>query len=444
MTTLIHNGTIVNEGKMFKADITIVDDTISDIAEIQDKPRGCYDKIVDATGCLIMPGCIDTHVHFREPGLTHKADIDSESRAAAYGGVTTYFDMPNTKPQTTTLQTLEEKHAMAKEKSHVNYSFFFGATNDNAHLIRELDSSRVPGIKLFMGSSTGNMLVDREQTLHNIFAAAAERDMIVMAHCEDTGIINRNMQKMQEEYGDDPDVSLHPLIRSAEACLASSTKAAEMALRHDARLHIAHLTTKDELALLGKPGITGEVTISHLLFSDEDYATAGSLIKCNPAVKTSADRHALRRAAAEGRLFTVATDHAPHAIEEKQGGAKKAMSGMPMIQFSLPAMMSLVDENVFDPPAVARLMCHNPASLFRICGRGFLRKGYKADITILSDNAPYVVDKTMIQSKCGWSPVEGRRFNWKVVHTFCNGRHILNDGTFDETARGEAILFGNT
>lgn len=443
MTTLIQNGTIVNEGKMFKADITIVDDIISDISEVQDKPRGRYDKIVDATGCLIMPGCIDTHVHFREPGLTHKADIESESRAAAFGGVTSYFDMPNTNPQSTTLEALEEKYMLAEKKSHVNYSFFFGATNDNAHLIREIDRRRVPGIKLFMGSSTGNMLVDREQTLDNIFATAAEMDMIVMAHCEDTDIINRNMQKMQAEYGDDPDVTLHPLIRSAEACLASSSKAVEMASRHDARLHIAHLTTKEELALLGKPGITGEVTTSHLLFSDEDYATAGSLIKCNPAVKTRADRDALRRAAAEGLLTTVATDHAPHAFDEKKGGAKKAMSGMPMIQFSLPVMMSLVDENVFDPQTVVRLMCHNPANLFRISGRGFLRKGYKADITIISNKTPYTVDKTIIQSKCGWSPVGGRHFNWKVVHTFCNGQHILNDGKFDDTARGEAILFDN-
>ena len=441
MTTLIQNGTIVNEGEMYKADIIIVDDIISDIAEIQEKPRGRYDNIVDATGCLIMPGCIDTHVHFREPGLTHKADIDSESRAAAYGGVTSYFDMPNTKPLTTTPETLEEKFALAKEKSHVNYSFFFGATNDNAHLVREIDRTRIPGIKLFMGSSTGNMLVDREQALDSIFSAAARMDLIVMAHCEDTDIINRNMRTMQQMYGDDPDVSLHPKIRSAEACIASSSKAVEMALRHKARLHIAHLTTKDEIMLLDKTGITGEVTVSHLLFSDEDYATAGTLIKCNPAIKTTADRQALRCAAAEGILATVATDHAAHTVKEKEGAARKAMSGMPMIQFSLPAMMSLVDENVFDPQTVVRLMSHNPATLFGISGRGFLRKGYKADIAILTDRMPYTVDKAMIQSKCGWSPVEGRHFNWKVIHTFCNGQHILDNGKFDEMSRGEAIVF---
>ena len=441
MKTLIVGGTIVNEGRKFVGSIVIEDDRILQIIENEEPVRDSYDTIVDATGCFVIPGVIDEHVHFREPGLTDKADIASESRAAAYGGVTSYFDMPNTVPQTTTVDALNEKFEIARKESSVNYSFFFGATNDNAHLVKEIDRTRIPGIKLFMGSSTGNMLVDREQALDSIFSAAARMDLIVMAHCEDTDIINRNMRTMQQMYGDDPDVSLHPKIRSAEACIASSSKAVEMALRHKARLHIAHLTTKDEIMLLDKTGITGEVTVSHLLFSDEDYATAGTLIKCNPAIKTTADRQALRCAAAEGILATVATDHAPHTVKEKEGGARKAMSGMPMIQFSLPAMMSLVDENVFDPQTVVRLMSHNPATLFGISGRGFLRKGYKADIAILTDRMPYTVDKAMIQSKCGWSPVEGRHFNWKVIHTFCNGQHILDNGKFDEMSRGEAIVF---
>ena len=336
---------------------------------------------------------IDDHVHFREPGLTQKADIESESRAAAYGGVTSYFDMPNTIPQTTTLQALEEKYLLAKEKSHVNYSFFFGATNDNTSLFPQLDIHRIPGIKLFMGSSTGNMLVDRRSVLEEIFRTAP---LPVMAHCEDTGIINRNMVEAKVRYGEDPDVSHHPEIRSEEACLESSRLAVELARKYHTRLHIAHLTTAKELELLDEglgskvedlkskgnhkdqsskfkdQSITAEATVSHLYFCDEDYSTLGTLIKCNPAIKTKSDREALRRALNDGRITVIGTDHAPHQLSDKQGGAAKATSGMPMIQFSLVTMLELVDAGVLTIERLVELMCHHPAELFEVRNRGFL------------------------------------------------------------------------
>lgn len=443
MRTLIEHATIVNEGKAFKGSVVIANDRIEDILKENVSPHGHFDTIVDAAGCFVLPGVIDDHVHFREPGMTAKADIRSESRAAAYGGVTTYFDMPNTVPQTTTLEALEEKFAIAETKSHVNYSFFFGATNTNADLFNRLDVHRIPGIKLFMGSSTGNMLVDRGEALNKIFATAP---LPIMAHCEDTGIINDNMKRAKAMYGDDPDVIHHPEIRSEEACYRSTELAVNLARKHNARLHVAHLTTARELSLFepwtdARPDITAEAVIAHLVFSDNDYPSLGTLIKCNPAVKTSTDREALRNALNDGRIAVIGTDHAPHCLSDKQGGCAHAASGMPMLQFSLVSMLGLVDEGVLTIERLTELMCHRPAMLFDIRERGFIRKGYKADLTIVRPNAPWTVTEACIQSKCGWSPMTGRTFKWRVEHTFCNGRHIFDNGRFDDTCRGEAVMF---
>ena len=443
MKSLIKNATIVNEGKAFNGSIVIDGDCIADILKGNDTPRGQFDDNVDATGCFVLPGIIDDHVHFREPGLTAKADIRSESRAAAYGGVTTYFDMPNTVPQTTTPLALEVKRAIAARDSHVNYSFFYGATNTNADTFSQLDIHRIPGIKLFMGSSTGNMLVDRAEALDKIFATAT---VPVMAHCEDTAIINDNMRRAKELYGDDPDVTHHPEIRSEEACFRSTELAVSLARKHDARLHVAHVTTARELSLFEPwtdtmPNITAEAVIAHLFFCDKDYARLGTLIKCNPAVKSEADREALRRALTDGRIAVVGTDHAPHQPADKQGGCAKAASGMPMLQFSLVAMLELVDSGVLTVERVAELMCHRPAQLFDVRQRGFIRKGYKADLAVVRPNVPWTVTEYCIQSKCGWSPMTGHTFNWRVEHTFCNGRHILDNGRFDASVRGEEVLF---
>ena len=440
MKTLVRNGVLVNEGRRTRADLIIDNDRIEAIVSDGNIPRGDYYEI-DAAGCFVLPGVIDTHVHFRDPGLTHKADIESESRAAAYGGVTSYFDMPNTVPQTTTLDALNEKCKRAAEASHVNYSFFYGATNDNVDTFDRLDISRIPGIKLFMGSSTGNMLVDNAAVLKQIFSKCAHLSLPVMAHCEDTDIIERNANSVREHYGDDADISLHPAIRTAEACLASSRKAAELADSTGAHLHIAHLSTAAELSLLEKEGITGEVTVAHLLFDDSDYATLAGRIKCNPAIKSATDRDALLSAVAEGRIHTVGTDHAPHSLSEKQGGALRAVSGMPTLQFSLVMMLGFVDRGQLTIEQIADVMCHNPARIFGVNERGFLREGYKADIAIVSPCEEYVISDRDVQSKCGWTPLDGRAATWKVMHTLCNGVHIYNDGIFDNESHGEEIRF---
>ncbi|MBR0526273.1 MAG: dihydroorotase [Prevotella sp.] len=441
MKTLIEHGRIVNEGRTFAGSVVIEDDRIANIIlEQNEQPRGTFDQVVDATGAFVIPGVIDTHVHFREPGLTEKADIESESRAAAFGGVTSYCEMPNTVPQTTTLEALDEKFLLASQKSHVNYSFFFGATNDNYTLFADLDRHRIPGIKIFMGSSTGNMLVDRYGALLKIFETAARLDLPLMAHCEDTEIINRNMEQMKKAYGDDPDVMLHPLIRSEEACYESSALAAQLARTYGTHLHIAHVSTARELEL-GGGNITLEAVLAHLLFTSADYSRKRALIKCNPAVKRADDRDALRLALADGRIYTIATDHAPHLLSQKQGGCAKAASGMPMVQFSLPAMLGLVDEGVVSFERVVDLMCHQPAQLFSIRERGFLRPSYKADIAIVRPVEPYGVTPALIQSKCGWSPLDGDLLHWRVTHTICNGRIILNNGQFDATSQGEELRF---
>lgn len=441
MRTLIKNGTIVNEGRSFLGDLVVNGEQIEEIYEGK-APRGIYDQVIDASGCFVLPGVIDDHVHFREPGLTRKADIESESRAAAFGGVTSYFEMPNTNPQTTTLEALEDKFALGAQKSHVNYSFFFGATNDNVDSFDRLDVHRIPGIKLFMGSSTGNMLVDKYESLQQIFVKAKKLGLPVMTHCEDTDIINRNMAAYQKKYGEDPDVKFHPEIRSVEACYESSSLAVKLAKESGAHLHIAHVTTARELEFFGKDeNITGEAVIAHLYFSDEDYADKKAFIKCNPAIKTVKDRQALREALADGRISVVGTDHAPHEWKDKQGGCAKAASGMPMVQFSLVSMLELVDEGVLSIERMVEVMSHHPAKLFQVDKRGFLRPGYQADIVIVRPHTAWTVQKEIIQSKCGWSPMEGHEYQWQVEQTLCNGHLIYNKGEFDEAYRGEELTF---
>ena len=439
MKTLIKGGTLVNEGRLFDGSIVVEDSRIAKIVEGNHTPDASYDEVIDASGCFVLPGIIDDHVHFREPGLTAKADIDTESQAAAAGGVTTYFDMPNTVPQTTTLEALEEKYALGAEKSHVNYAFFFGATNDNVALFSQLDKRRVPGIKLFMGSSTGNMLVDRQEALDQIFASA---DMPIMVHCEDTGIINRNMTAAKEKYGDDPNVTHHPEIRSTEACFESTQLAVTLAKKHHARLHVAHLTTARELELFGDdPHITAEATVSHLFFCDRDYSLLGTRIKCNPAIKSERDREALREALNDGRISVIGTDHAPHLLSQKEGGCAKAASGMPMVQFSLVTMLELVDQGVLSLERLVELMCHHPATLFGVRHRGFLREGYQADIVLVRPNTGWTVTKELILSKCGWSPMEGHMYLWRVERTLCNGHTVWQQGRVDTSYIGQPVEF---
>ena len=440
MKTLIKGGHIVNEGRVSDGFIVVEDGNI--IAITKQQPEASFDETIDASGCYVLPGIIDDHVHFREPGLTQKADIDSESRAAAAGGVTSYFDMPNCVPQTTTLEALEEKFRLASKKSHVNYSFFYGATNDNADSFAQLDATRIPGVKLFMGSSTGNMLVDRQQSLERIFKTCK---LPLMAHCEDTDIINRNMKEVQQAWGEDPQVSLHALIRSEEACLASSRKAVELAKKYGTRLHIAHISTAEELDLLNEfPNITAEACVGHLYFTQLDHEQLGARIKVNPAIKTPVDQFMLREALNDGRISVVATDHAPHLLEQKQGGCVKAASGMPMIQFSLVTMLELVDEGVLTIERMVELMCHNPARLFGVVRRGFLREGYRADITIVRPHAPWTVTTDLIESKCKWSPMEGHEYQWRVERTLCNGKSVYADGVVNGAVLGEEISFNHS
>ncbi len=439
MRTLISGGRIVNENQVFDGYIVIEDSNIIEITVHY--PVGSFDKIIDASGCFVLPGIIDDHVHFREPGLTSKADIDSESKAAAAGGITSYFDMPNTVPQTTDLESLEDKFKLASKKSHVNYSFFYGATNNNVESIPLLDSSRIPGVKLFMGSSTGNMLVDRKESLERIFSLVR---LPLMVHCEDTEIININMQKAKAEYGEDPDVSYHYLIRSDEACFASTSLAVSLARKYGTRLHVAHLSTERELQLFGKDkNITAEAVIGHLWFSHDDHLQLGAKIKVNPSIKTTSDRDALRRALSDGRIAVVGTDHAPHLPEQKVGGCSRAASGMPMIQFSLVSMLELVDSGVLTIERLVHLMCHQPALLFGVHKRGFLRPGFRADIVIVRPHHPWIVKKEIIESKCGWSPVEGHEYQWSVERTLCNGNTVYADGHVYTEVLGEEIVFNH-
>ena len=427
----------VSDGKIRRADIVVEGEYI---AKITDKAALAQGQNLSPEQALLLPGIIDDHVHTREPGMTHKGDLTTESHAAAAGGVTTIMDMPNVVPQTTTLEALAERQRMGAEHAFVNYSFYFGATNSNAHLLPLLDPTTVPAVKLFMGSSTGGMLVDHGDALRAVFE---QSPLLIMTHCEDSAIIAENMRKAQALYGDDPDVIHHPEIRSREACIASSQLAIKLAKETGARLHIAHVTTKEELKTFKScaqplPALTGgvgggsvsfEVCVPHLLFTDEDYKTLGTRIKCNPAVKTREDREALRAALNDGRITVIGTDHAPHLLSEKEGGCKRAVSGMPMVQFSLPAMLELVEEGVLPVTRMVELMCHNPARLFHIEGRGFIREGMKADLTLVR-RQPWTLTRDLIVSRCGWSPLEGHTFPWQVEQTYCNGRLIYDKGVF--------------
>ncbi len=438
----IKNATIVGEGHRFVGSLVTEDHRIAEIVEGQDvEPSVPADEIINAEGCYLLPGVIDTHVHFREPGLTHKADIESESRAAAAGGVTTFLDMPNNTPQTTTIEALRDKLKLAYHKSHVNFGFYIGATNSNLSEIMHINPRKVCGIKLFMGASTGNMLVDNPDSLRDIFECAK---MPIVAHCEDTAAICKNMERIKEQYGEDPDVALHAVIRNEDVCYKSSSTAAKLAAETGARLHIAHISTAKELQLIkpSRPNITAEACVPHLLFCDEDYARLGSRIKCNPAIKSRKDREALRKALTSGKIFTVGTDHAPHLLREKAGGCIKAVSGMPMIQFSLISMLELTEQNILSIEQVVELMCHNPARLFDIENRGFLREGYVADLTLVRPKAYWTLTPNRIESKCGWSPLEGHTFHWQVEKTFCNGFMIYNQGHITNTDfHGQAVTY---
>lgn len=425
----------VSDGKIRRADIVVEGELIAKITD-KEELDNCPLSIVNCQ-FLLLPGIIDDHVHTREPGMTHKGDLTTESHAAAAGGVTTIMDMPNVVPQTTTLEALAERQKLGAEHAFVNYSFYFGATNTNAHLLPHLDPTCVPAVKLFMGSSTGGMLVDHGDALRAVFE---QSPLLIMTHCEDSAIIARNMQEAQSHYGDDPDVCHHPEIRSREACIASSQLAVQLAKETGAQLHIAHVTTKEELDN-ASTSITLEACVPHLLFTDEDYATLGTRIKCNPAVKTRADRDALRAALNDGRITVIGTDHAPHLLSEKEGGCKCAVSGMPMVQFSLPAMLGLVEEGVLSITRLVELMCHNPARLFHIQQRGFIREGMKADL-VLVRRQPWTLTADQIVSKCGWSPLEGHTFPWIVEQTYCNGRLIYNKGVFAEgNTHAQALKF---
>ena len=441
--TYIKNAQIVNEGKTFTGSIVIEDDIITEVLNAEESPTVPCEEIIDAKGCYLLPGVIDDHVHFRDPGLTHKADMQTESRAAAAGGVTSYMDMPNTNPQTTTLEALENKFKDAATKSVVNYSFYFGATNKNANVLALLDKKHICGVKLFMGSSTGNMLVDQMETLKDIFANAG---MLIATHCEDQHIISANTAAYKEKYGDDPDVKYHPEIRNEEACYQSSSLAVQLAKETGARLHIMHISTAKELTLLeDKPitekNITAEACVSHLFFCDEDYEKLGARIKCNPAIKSRSDRDALRQALTSNVIDVIGTDHAPHLLSEKQGGALKAVSGMPTLQFSLIAVMELVHQGLLSMEQLVQKMCHAPAVLYQIAKRGFIRPGYKADLVLVNPSKEWTVTKDCILSKCGWSPMEGETFHSKVEKTFVNGHLVYNNNQVDINYRGQALTF---
>ncbi|MCD8304295.1 MAG: dihydroorotase [Prevotellaceae bacterium] len=432
MTTLIKNALLVNEGRKLPGSLLIEDELIADIFPTG-APLPSADKVVEANGALLMPGIIDDHVHFREPGLTHKGDIASESRAALAGGVTSVMDMPNVSPQTTTIALWEEHEALGLKHSRVNYACHFGTTNTNIEEIKHIDPTRVPAVKLFMGSSTGNMLVDKESALRQIFRHSP---VPVMAHCEETGRISQRMSKAQELWGDDPDVCHHTWIRDEEACWLSSSLAVRLAREEGARLHIAHVTTQRELSLLSG-NITGEACVSHLLYTEDDYQRLGTALKVNPSVKTESDRQALLQALRHGTLTLIGSDHAPHLLSEKQGGCRLAASGMPLVQFSL---ISMLEQGEVSVEQIVSLMCHAPATLFGIEGRGFLRKGYKADLALV-EQTEWTLSKEDILSKCGWSPLEGQTFHHRIWQTYVNGCLAYDHAIVDDTHRGEALHF---
>ena len=439
--TLIKDAMVVNEGLVQRASVLIENETIAGIFE-SDAPQA--DTVIDAAGKWLLPGVIDDHVHFRDPGLTHKADMASESLAAAAGGVTTVFDMPNCIPQTVTIDALNDKFSHAAETCIVNHSFYLGATHNNIDQIEKIDPNHVCGVKLFMGSSTGGMLLDDRDSLKALFNAAP---VPVAVHCEETSIINANMERYTTQYGSEPPVKYHPLIRSEEACYASTSKALDVAAGTNVHLHILHLTTAHELELFSNGPLQGkqftaEACPAHLWFTDADYSTKGTRIKCNPAIKTAADRDALRLALTDGHIDVIGTDHAPHLLSEKQGGCRTAASGMPVLPYSLPAMLELMERGILKMTDVVRLMCHNPAQIFSIKERGYIRQGYKADLTLVSrTDQSYMVSDADVPNKCGWTPFDGDEFHWRVCATWVNGHTVYDNGQFDTSIKGQPVKF---
>ena len=435
--TLIKNARIVNEGQIINGDILIEGEIIKEIApSISAKSPEVH--VFDAENNFVIPGAIDDQVHFREPGLTHKANIETESRAAVAGGITTFIEMPNTNPQTTTVEKLEEKFDIASQTSYANYSFMFGGTNDNLDEILKLDPKKVAGLKLFLGSSTGNMLVDNPEVLEKIFSST---DLVISVHCEDEATIRKNTQEYVDKYGDDIPVKYHPIIRSEEACYLSSSKAIELAKKTGARLHIFHLSTGKETDLftnkipLKDKKITAEVCIHHLWFTDKDYDEKGTFIKWNPAVKTEADRDKLWEALLDDRIDVIATDHAPHTLEEKKNVYTKAPSGGPLVQHALPAILEAYHKGKISIEKIVEKMCHNPAILFDVEKRGYIKEGYYADLVIVNPNHPWTVKKDNVMYKCGWSPFEGTTFKSRISHTFVNGELVYkNFKTYDVRA----------
>jgi dihydroorotase len=438
---LIKNAELVNEGRRFHADLRVRRGRIDAIGGDLDARPG--EQVVDAAGLWLLPGMIDDQVHFREPGLTHKADIWHESRACAAGGITSFMEMPNTRPPALDREALEAKYARAAETSAVNYAFYLGASNDNLAAIRALDPKAAPGIKVFMGASTGNMLVDDPEVLDGIFREAPTP---IITHCEDTPTIDANLAAAHAKYGEDIPAREHPLIRSREACIKSTRLAISLARKHGSRLHVLHISTADELALF-EPGpvkgkkITAETCVHFLHFSDADYERLGFLIKCNPAIKTAADREAITRALAEGRLDVLATDHAPHLLEEKAQKYDQAPSGLPLVQFALQAALQRVAEGRLTLERVVEAVSHAPATLFDVKERGFLREGYAADLVLVDPRRPHAVTRAEVLSKCGWSPFEGETFAHSIAATFVNGRRVWDGARIDEGVRGERLAF---
>ena len=438
---LIKNATIVNEGSSFVGDVLIENGVIK---KVDSSITTSSMTVIDASGKYLIPGLIDDQVHFREPGLTHKATIGSESRAAVAGGITTFIEMPNTVPQATNQQLLQEKFNIAEKTSYANYSFMFGGTNDNLEELLKTDPKTVAGIKLFLGSSTGNMLVDNLEVLEKIFSSTK---LIISVHCEDEETIKKNTANHKALYGEDIPIELHPVIRSEEACYLSSSRAIALAKKTGARLHVFHLSTAKETVLfrndipLEEKQITSEVCVHHLWFSDQDYREKGTHIKWNPAVKTAADREGLWTALLDDRLDIIATDHAPHTLEEKSNSYLKAPSGGPLVQHALLALLEKVSENVISIEKVVEKACHNPAIIFQIENRGFIKEGYYADLVLIDPKAPQTVCKENILYKCGWSPFEGTTFSSSVTHTFVNGVLMYHEGTFNDDVKGKRITF---
>tara|TARA_R110000787_G_scaffold137132_2_gene249860 strand:- start:2919 stop:4262 length:1344 start_codon:yes stop_codon:yes gene_type:complete len=440
---LIKNAQIVNEGVIVKGDVFIENDLIVEIGGSISAKTGDT-QIIEANGKYLLPGLIDDQVHFREPGLTHKATIETESKAAVAGGITSFIEMPNTVPQATTIEKLEEKFSIAEKTSWANYSFMFGGTNDNLEEILKVDENKVAGLKLFLGSSTGNMLVDNPKVLEEIFS---KTNLLISVHCEDEKTIKNNLEKYLKEYGDDIPIEMHPKIRSAEACYLSSSKAIELAKKTGARLHVFHLSTEKETHLfsnkkpLAEKKITAEVCVHHLWFTEEDYKTKGTKIKWNPAVKSQKDKDGLWKALLDDRLDVIATDHAPHTLEEKNNGYNKAPSGGPLVQHALVALLEMHHKGKISLEKIVEKACHNPAILFQIKDRGFIRKGYKADLVLVDLISPWTVNKENILYKCGWSPFEGTTFKSRVSHTFVNGILTYHNLKFPNKSVPQRLTF---